>query len=150
MKAFDELCREFEQLDAVSYTALLAEKSAKILPALRAVTGNGIDGTALFAAFVLGAVAADGKLSEEEYLLCYPLLHAFFGDDVNYDDCKDAAKHLRSESRAFKKSLDEIVDFLGLLSDDLKNEIVLVALMICAIDGKVSPKEKNWIKKLVR
>ncbi len=150
MKEFNELCKEFEQLDAATYTALLAEKSLKLLPALHAVTGDGVDGAALFASFVLGAIAADGKLSEDEYLLCYPLLHAFFGDEVNYDDCKTAAKLLRSESRAFKKSLDEIVDVLGELSEELKDDIVIVCLMICALDGKISLKEKNWIKKLVK
>ncbi len=150
MKAFDALCKEFEQLDAGTYTALLAEKSLNVLPALQAVAGSDVDGAELFASFILGAIAADGKLSEEEYLLCYPLLHAFFGDEVNYEDCKNAAKLLRSESRAFKKSLDEIVDFLGLLSDDLKDDVVLICLMICAIDGKVSAKEKSWIKKLVK
>ncbi len=150
MKAFDALCKEFEQLDAETYTALLAEKSARILPALRAVAGSEEDGVGLFASFVLGAIVADGKLSEEEYLLCYPLLHAFFGDGVNYEDCKRAARQLRAESRAFTNSLDEVVDLLGLLSDELKDDVVLVCLMICAIDGKVSAKEKSWIKKLVR
>lgn len=150
MKEFDQLCKEFEQLDAATYTALLAEKAERIVPALQAVTGDGVDGVALFASFILGAIVADGKLSEEEYVVCYPLLYAFFGDEVNYEDCKKAAWQLRAENNAFKKTLDEVVDFLGMLSDDLKNDIVLVCLMICALDGKVSLKEKNWIKKLVR
>lgn len=150
MKEFNALCKEFERLDAASYMALLTEKSAELIPALQDLTDDGEKGLALFASFILGAIAADGKLSEEEYLLCYPLLHAFFGDGVNYDDCKKIAKQFKPESKAFIDFLDEILDLLGLLSDDLKDDIVLVCLMICAIDGKVSAKEKDWIKKLVR
>lgn len=150
MKAFDALCKEFEKLDAASYTALLAEKSAELIPALQSITDDDTKGMALFASFILGAIAADGKLSEEEYVICYPLLHAFFGDEVNYDDCKKAAKKLKPESKAFGDFLNEILDLLGLLSDDLKDDLVLVCLMICAIDGKVSAKEKDWIKKLIR
>ena len=42
-----------------------------------------------------------------------------------------------------------MVDILGLLSDELKDDIVIICLMICAIDGKVSLKEKKWIKQLI-
>ena len=126
MKEFDQLCKEFEQLDALTYTALLAEKAKKILPALSLVTGDDVSAVSLFSTFLLGAIAADGRVSEEEYALCYPLLYAFFGEEVNYDDCKAAAKAFKAEGRE------------------------LVCLMICAVDGKVSMKEKSWIKKLVR
>ncbi len=150
MKEFDLLCREFEEMDGLTYTALLAEKSAHVLPALAAVTADGMEGASAFAIFILGAIAADGKLSEEEYALVSPLLKAFFGDAVDYDACKKAVKSMRAEREGLKEIADVMVDVLGLLSEDLKDDIVLVCLMICAIDGKVSHKEKQWIKQLVR
>lgn len=150
MKEFDVLCRELEEMDGATYTALLAEKAARVLPALAAVSDSGVDGAAMLATFILGAVAADGKLSEEEYLLLSPMLHVFFGDAVDYETCKEAVKEFRPEARALKDGVDMLVDVLGQLSEDLKDDIVLVCLMICAIDGKVSQKEKRWIKQLVR
>lgn len=150
MKEFNLLCREFEEMDGATYTALLAEKSAHVLPALAAVTADGMEGASAFAIFILGAIAADGKLSEEEYLLVSPLLKAFFGDAVDYDACKKAVKSMRAETEGLKEIADVMVDVLGLLSEELKDDIVLVCLMICAIDGKVSRKEKQWIKQLVR
>ena len=150
MSDFNKLCKEFEQIDATTYRALLAEKSLKVLPALMAITEDGLNGAEIFATFIMGAIAADGKLSEEEYLLVYPLLSLFFGDSVTYEDCKKAVRSLRKESNELKKIVDEMVDVIGLVSDDLKDDIIIVIMLITAIDGKISLREKNWIKKLIQ
>lgn len=149
MKEFNKLCKEFEEMDVLSYSAILGAKSLKVIPALSAITDDGLDGVTIYATFVLGAIAADGRLSEEEYALCYPLLYAFFGEEVNYDDCKKAVRLLKPESRELKKALKEMVDVFGQLSEELKEDIIIICMMICAIDGKISLKEKNWIKKLM-
>ncbi len=150
MKDFDLLCKEFEEMDGETYTALLAEKAATLVPALSLITQDGLGGLAVFSAFVFGAIAADGRLSEEEYTLISPLLHAFFGDAIDYEACKKEMRGLHAEAKELKKSVDDMADILGLLSDDLKNDLILVCLMICAIDGKVSFKEKQWIKQLIK
>ncbi len=150
MKEFNRLCNEFEQLDAASYALILAEKSAKIVPALAAITEDGLDGVALFASFIVGAVVADGDLSVEEFAITFPLFQAFFGEDVSYEDCNYVVRKMRRESRVMAKYVDEMVDAFGQLSEELKDDIVLVCLMICAIDGKVTQKEKQWIKKLLK
>ena len=149
MKQFDQLCKEFETLDPREYGVLLVEKSKKIIPALAAISQDGLTGVTVYATFILGAIVADGKISEEEYLLCYPMFRAFFGNAIDYDEVKRAMKKMRTESKQLKKDLDDMADLLGELSDELKNDIVTVCMMICAIDGKISPKEKNWIKQLI-
>lgn len=150
MKEFNQICKEFEQLDVLNYSAILAEKSVKILPALKEITQDGVTGAAIYATFILGAIAADGKLSEEEYLLSYPLLRVFFGEAVNYEEIKYAVKRLKTESNELKDSVDAMVDILGMIDEDLKSDIITVCMMICAIDGKISLKEKRWIKQLIR
>ena len=150
MKEFDLLCREFEEMDGATYTALLAEKAATLIPALSLITADGLSGVAIFSTFVFGAIAADGRLSEEEYALIHPLLHAFFGENVDYETCRKTMRGLGPESRELKKAVDEMTDILSALSDELKEDIVLVCLMICAIDGKVSLREKQWIKQLIK
>lgn len=150
MKDFNNLCKEFEEMDVLSYSVILGKKSLKVIPALSAITDDGLDGVTIFATFVMGAIAADGRLSEEEYILLYPVLYAFFGDSVNYEDCKKAARYLRFESRELKKAVKEMIDVFGQLSDELKEDIIIICMMICAIDGKISLKEKNWIKKLLK
>lgn len=149
MKDFDLLCKEFEKMDALSYGAYITEKAAQILPALEAITESGRTGSAIFFSFIIGAIVADGKIAEEEYALVYPLLDKFFGQTIEYEDCKALLKKYKKESKELKVAVDQMVDLLGLLSEDLKNDIVIVCLMICAIDGKVSLSEKKWIKQLM-
>lgn len=150
MKEFDKLCNEFEEMDALTYTAVLADLSQKIAPALAEVMQDGLDGLTLFAAFIIGAVVADGELSMEEFELTYPLFGIFFGDGVEYKDCNYIVGKMRRETRQFNRYVNDMADAFGQLSEEFKNDIVLVCLMICAIDGKVSPKEKRWIKKLLK
>lgn len=150
MKEFDSICKEFEQLDAVSYAAVLTDTSARVIPALTTLAEDGLDGLTLFASFVMGAVVADGSLSPEEYALCYPLFRVFFGEETNYKDCNALVKSMRADNRQLKRYVDDMVDLLGLLSDDLKEDIILVCLILCAVDGKISAKEKRWIKQLIR
>lgn len=150
MKEFDKLCKEFEQLNPVEYAAILAAKSARIVPALNAISEDGVGGAELLADFVLCSIVADGKLSEEEFLVMKPMMDVFFGEFFNYEDCKETVKLIKRDGKQFKKYLDETVDMIGQLSEDLKDDIILVCLLICAIDGKVSAKEKAWIKQLIR
>lgn len=150
MTSFNQLCTTVENLDAVEYTALLAAKSLKIIPALNALSSDGIGGTEMLADFVLCSIVVDGKLSEEEYLLMKPMLNVFFGEDFDYDDCKKTVRVLRSDTKKFKKYLDNLVDLLGTLSEELKDDIITVCLLICAVDGKISAKEKSWIKQLIK
>ena len=91
----------------------------------------------------------EDMLQEEEYLLLYPMLYTFFGDSVDYEDCKKIAKEFKQEGKELKQYIDYIVDIFGLISDELKEDIITVCLLICAIDGNISAKEKNWIKQLI-
>ncbi len=150
MKEFNRLCKEFEEMDSSTYSAILAEKSKKIIPALCAVTEDGEEGLSLFATFIVGAVVSDGELSIEEFALTFPLFKAFFGEEISYKDCDDIVRKMRGDRRQLKRYVDDIVDAFGQLSEELKNDIVLVCLMICAVDGKVSAQEKSWIKKLLK
>ena len=146
MSDFNKLCKEFEEIDVLSYGTLLAAKSVKLIPALSAISEDGLSGLELYATFI----ASDGKLSEEEYALLYPLLHTFFGESIDYETARKSVKKLRRESKELLKLIDEMVDVIGQLSEDMKDDIIIVMLLITAIDGKISLREKNWIKKLIK
>ena len=150
MKDFDKICKDFENIDIDTYAAVLTEKAMKLIPALSAFSEDGLSGVEIFASFIYGAIAADGKLSEDEYALIYPLLHAFFGDSINYEDAKRAFSSLSKEYKELKNMVDDMVDLIGCFSDEMKADIIVVAMLICAVDGKISLKEKNWIKKLIK
>ena len=150
MKEFNKLCKEFEEMDAERYNEILDELSSRIIPALQFITDDGVRGEMIFARFLMGAIVSDGKLSEDEYLFMEPMLMRFFGGSVDFEYCKTLIKENKTMGKDLKNEVDYMVDTLGLLSDDLKNDIITVCLMVCAVDGKVSAKEKRWIKQLIR
>ena len=150
MKDFNEHCRSVEELSPLEYAAVLGRTSLKIMPAIRAFSEDGRTCAEVLAAFVIASVYADGKLDESEYLLMAPLLKAFFGEDFDFEDAKKLAKEWRKEGKAVKKEVDYLVDFLGTLSEELKGDIIFACLLMCAVDGKVSLKEKAYIRQLMR
>ena len=150
MKSFNDICKFVEELDPVSYTGIIAEKSIKIIPALADITGSKDLALEQFSMFVLGAIASDGKLALEEYVTCEPLLKAFFGDTIDYDQAKNRIEKMKDEMNELKNVVDKMVDSYGLLAPELKTDIIIVCLLLCSIDGKISPKEKKWIKQLIK
>ncbi len=77
MREFNLICKRIRTAGLAELRCDFSEKSAKILPALKNITKDGLTGAAIYSTFILGAIVADGRISEEEYALCYPLLRAF-------------------------------------------------------------------------
>ena len=149
MTEFDDLCREAEDIDFETRCAILKGKSQELLPLLSEKSEDGESGADILSTFLFSAMAADGRLSEEEYDLLYPLLSSFLGEKINYTDAKKAVGAMRKENREMKKISEDMVGVLAEFSEDLRREIVLVIMMICAADGNISLSERLWIKKLL-
>ena len=147
---FNQLCKKVEELDPLEYAAIIADKTVKIVPALQALTDDYLETAGLFASFLMASVYADGKLDESEYLLLLPSLKILFGDDIDYNSAKAIAHYFKPEGKELKKAVNQIIDILGELSEDLKADIITVCLLICAVDGKISLKEKHYIKQLIK
>ena len=84
-------------------------------------------------------------------MILKPAFEKLAGKEVSYEDAVaifnaaglDKAKDNRNV-------VDEMVDILGMISLDLKRDVIIVCLLVCAVDGKISRKEKKWIKQLMR
>ena len=150
MREFDKICKEIDNLSVEEYTTVLAAKSIRLLAELKLLTAGGIEGDMAFITFIIGSVVADGKLSEEEYLLIYPLLEKVFGEEVDYEECKKLVRRSLSDNKDVKNLVNDMVDIFGQLSDELKEDAIIVCLLICSVDGKISIKEKMWVKQLIK
>lgn len=150
MSSFNDLCKLMESMDPATYTEVMVAKSADVLVGLRDLTCDGLDALAIYTDFLLCAVAADGKLSEGEFLMVKPVMDLIAGSDVSYDDAKAIFKAAGLDKpKEYKAAMDKTVDLLGLVSPELKDDIILVCMLVCAVDGKISFREKRWIKKLI-
>ena len=149
MSDFDRLCKEVESLNPVQYTDVLRAKSAKVMIALSAITKDGLSGAEIFIGFVLGAVMADRKLDESEFSLIRPTLEAAVGREVTYEEVKVIFREDKKDAKDNEVILAAMVGAIGELSEELKEDIIIITLLICAVDGKISFNEKRYIKKLM-
>lgn len=150
MKDFDVLCKQVEALNFIEYNVILMDLGAKVKPALNALTDDPAEVNGMLAMFMMASVYADGKLDEAEYEMILPVLKVFFGDSFDYETTKKAVEAFKPEGKQLMKLVDNIVDMIGQLSEDLKDDLIMICLLICAVDGKVTAKEKKYIKQLIR
>ena len=150
MTKFDAFCDKMAALPFESKTAIINDLSKEIIPALNDLTEDGMSGIEVYVDFLLTAVAADGKLAEEEYAIIKPLFDAAAEKDTTYDEAVAIFKESGLDNPVqAKKVVDLMVDMIGLVDEKLKYDIVTLCFLVCAIDGEVSKEEKDWIKALV-
>ena len=149
MSDFDTLCKQLEQMDSATFADIFSEKSVDVISALTALTADGKDGVTAYLQFILASVAADGVLSKPEYTLLKPLFDRMADKDTTYDEAVEIFKGLGLDKPdAYKDIVDTMVDIIGLVDEDMKDDIVLLCLLVCAIDGEVTKEEKDWIRQL--
>lgn len=150
MGNFDDLCSVLENLDPRTYRGLMMKKTQDILVAFGAMSEDTEDNIALYCDFLLCAVAADGVLTEEEFLLAKPVLDRMLDADISFQDALEYfGDYGLDQPEGYKDTMDGIVDMLGTVSPTLKDDIILVCMLVCAVDGIISEDEKSWIRQLI-
>lgn len=150
MSDFDTLCKVLEGMDAASYNEIMDAKTVDVIAGLAGLTEDGLSAVSIYADFILCAVAADGKLTEEEFLFVKPFLDVILERDATFGDAQKIFYDAGFDKpKDYKRSMDMMVDIIGEVSPELKDDIVLLCMMVCAVDGKISEKEKKWIARLI-
>lgn len=149
MFEFNKVMKDYESLNAIERGLMLTEKSVSILAKLSVLDIDGIDPVETLASFIIGSVVADGKLHEKEYLLIYPALVKVFGSDFDYESIKkefEADKDGRKDIARYTTDLPRV---LGTVDETLYEDVIILCLCVVTIDGKVSLREKNYVKRLI-
>lgn len=150
MSKFDDICKQLEQMDPATFVESFNAISDRVIAALVSITQDGEDSVRTYLHFILASVSADGVLSPEEFNLLKPFFCKIANREVNYEEGVAIFNGMGlNQGDEFKDTVDAMVDLLGLLSEDLKDDIVLLCLLVCAIDGEITQKEKDWIRQLV-
>ncbi len=150
MSTFNELCKKLEDMDDESYNQTFNALSVKVMDDLAALTETGDDAYSVYLQFVLAAVAADGKLSPDEFNLLKPFFDKAADSDVTYEDAVAMFNEMGLDNpEDIKGVADLMVDIIELASPEAKDDIVMLCLMVCAIDREVTDEEKKWIAQLI-
>lgn len=151
MKDIDSIFRDVENLSPDQYTHQLDVAGNRILPVLQAFSQAGYNGSQIFASLVIGATVADGELDEAEYKVFGNILDEFFGRHLTLAESRRVLDSTRQSSEKLKQSIDSLIDSLLQHGyEDTWFDMIYFCLLLCAVDGRVSPKEREWIKELIR
>lgn len=126
MFEYIEKCKKFEKLSTFERFALLANKSLIITNKLSELGLNVNDSLSLIATFILGSIVSDGEVNEKEFLLMYPALLRTFGDNFDFDSIKEAFQNDFKTRNELKNYLKDILSLLNNVSNELKEDIMLI------------------------
>lgn len=149
MFEFNKVMKNYESLNAIERGLMLTEKSVSILAKLSDLDIDGIDPVETLASFIIGSVVADGKLHEKEYLLIYPALVKVFGSDFDYESIKKEFEADKDGRKDIAGYTTDLLRVLGTVDETLYEDVIILCLCVVTIDGKVSLREKNYVKRLI-
>lgn len=149
MFEFNKVMKDYESLNAIERGLMLTEKSVSILAKLSDLDIDGIDPVETLASFIIGSVVADGKLHEKEYLLIYPALVKVFGSDFDYESIKKEFEADKDGRKDIAGYTTDLLRVLGTVDETLYEDVIILCLCVVTIDGKVSLREKNYVKRLI-
>lgn len=149
MFEFKKLCNDLEKLNPIERGALLAEKSVSVVSGLKKLDlpFNPVE---TLVAFILGSVVSNGSFNEKDYLYMYPSLVKAFGKDFDFMSAKQALQIAKDIKKEIAKDTKEILSVIAMCDENLAADIVELCLLVTSIDGKISLKEKRYIRQLCR
>lgn len=148
MLEFKRVCDAYEKMSAIERGTLLTKKAAVVLARLEALSLPGVDPVSVHAGFIVGSVTADGRINEKEYLLIYPALVKAFGDAFDFTTIKNAFRRNKDGKKLVADYTEEMLHILSLMDEELKWNVIMLCLCVASIDGKITLKEKRYIRRL--
>ena len=150
MFEFESACKEVERLDIAERAAFVRERSKKVIETLMMFTEDEVSATAFFTGFLLGAVISDGTVKKQEFDLIKPMMDVAYERDFTYEEACETIRKLAPDPKRYNDFVDRVTDFFGQMSDAIKKDVIAVCLLVTAADGKISFRERQWLKKLAK
>lgn len=147
---FAKICTQVEEMSPLDRTALIIEESKKIVGKFSTLNFTAYNPIDVLATFIIGAVMSDDVLDEKEYLLIYPSLVKAFGEDFDYESIKESLSKDKDGKTMLKEYINALMTIISASDEDLQTDIVTLCLLIVYIDGKITLKERRYIRQLCK
>ena len=149
MFEFKKLCNTLEELNPVERGVILAEKSVSVIKGLSGLNIP-LDPVKTLVTFIIGSVVSDNSINEKDYLYIYPSLVKAFGNDFDFISAKQAIGLAKDIKKAITKYTKEMISIINVCDEELATDIISLCLLITSVDGKISLKEKRYIRQLCK
>lgn len=147
---FKKLCTKVESLSDKDRGILIISEAKKSLEGLAAISETSFNPAKALATFMIGAVVSDGKIDEKEYLLIYPSLVKAFGEDFDYQSVKRTLTEDKDGKKLLNDYINALIEIISEVDENLQTDIVTLCLLVVSIDGKVTPQERRYIRRLCK
>ena len=149
MFEFKKLCNTFEELNPIERGVILAEKSVSVIKGLSGLNIP-LDPVKTLVTFIIGSVVSDNSINEKDYLYIYPSLVKAFGNDFDFISAKQAIGLAKDIKKEITKYTKEMISIINVCDEELATDIISLCLLITSVDGKISLKEKRYIRQLCK
>ena len=149
MFEFKKLCNELEALNPVERGVILAEKSVSVIKGLSGLEIP-LDPVKTLVTFIIGSVVSDSSINEKDYLYIYPSLVKAFGNDFDFISAKQAIGLAKDIKKEIMKYTKDMLSIINVCDEELAMDIISLCLLITSVDGKISLKEKRYIRQLCK
>lgn len=149
MFEFKKLCNTLEELNPIERGVILAEKSVSVIKGLSGLNIP-LDPVKTLVTFIIGSVVSDNSINEKDYLYIYPSLVKAFGNDFDFISAKQAIGLAKDIKKAITKYTKEMISIINVCDEELATDIISLCLLITSVDGKISLKEKRYIRQLCK
>ncbi len=149
MFEFKKLCNTLEELNPIERGVILAEKSVSVIKGLSGLNIP-LDPVKTLVTFIIGSIVSDNSINEKDYLYIYPSLVKAFGNDFDFISAKQAIGLAKDIKKEITKYTKEMISIISVCDEALAADIISLCLLITSVDGKISLKEKRYIRQLCK
>ena len=149
MFEFKKLCNSLEELNPIERGVILAEKSVSVIKGLSGLNIP-LDPVKTLVTFIIGSVVSDNSINEKDYLYIYPSFVKAFGNDFDFISAKQAIGLAKDIKKEITKYTKEMISIINVCDEELATDIISLCLLITSVDGKISLKEKRYIRQLCK
>ena len=105
--------------------------------------------SSIYLTLLISSISIDGEISEAEYELVRDIFSEMVGKDVTIEELRAslAASDL-GDICAIRNTTANLIRSLGVADPGVRDDVLELMAMFCAMDHKVTPAECNWLSEL--
>jgi len=149
MSDFNALCKKFENSDPAALKDIMTRKLKSVYDALMALPEKE-GAVTTFSHFMLCTMVSDGVFQREAFDLLQSKMDLDILTDMDFEEMRDyTIEQKLIDPEVSESIIASMIGIMGRLSEFVKDDIILIAFMVCGIDGDVTEKEKALISRLM-
>lgn len=150
MKTVDMLIAEYNALSKADKEDALGKYTIKALTSCVMYSDDPEEATLALGVLTYAAILADDRIADEELMLLYRGLQVSLGGEVDWDECQMIAANTLNNKEDFIVGAEEFAqNYLSMWKENDKEDVIMLCIVLCAIDGVISDKGKVWLNELV-